>query len=75
MDATELVGMTSDQLASDEKKKEMEERTKKLMDSKQLDWEAQNESKINEMCGIKGELLQASLFTWCVHNRLPHLEC
>jgi transcription elongation factor S-II len=64
--AQEIVSMTSDQLASDEKKKEMEERTKKLMESKQLDWEAQNESKINEMCGIKGELLQASLFTWYV---------
>lgn len=64
VDATELVNMTSDQLASEEKRKQIEDRTKKLMESKQLDWAAQNESKINEMCGIKGELLQASLFTW-----------
>jgi transcription elongation factor S-II len=64
IEAADLVSMTSEQLASDEKRKEMEERTKKLMESKQLDWEAQNEDKINEMCGIKGELLKASLFTW-----------
>uniref|UniRef100_A0A7S0XKL3 Transcription elongation factor n=1 Tax=Pseudo-nitzschia delicatissima TaxID=44447 RepID=A0A7S0XKL3_9STRA len=59
----ELVGMTSEQLISDEKRKEFEERKKSLMDANMLDWEAQNEDKINEMCGIKGELLQASLFT------------
>jgi len=64
LEATELVNMTSEQLASEDKKKEMEARTKKLWKSKQLDWESQNESKINEMCGKKGELLQASLFTW-----------
>eukprot|EP00539_Tryblionella_compressa_P005537 CAMPEP_0178753950 /NCGR_PEP_ID=MMETSP0744-20121128/11899_1 /TAXON_ID=913974 /ORGANISM="Nitzschia punctata, Strain CCMP561" /LENGTH=320 /DNA_ID=CAMNT_0020407829 /DNA_START=124 /DNA_END=1083 /DNA_ORIENTATION=- len=63
IEASELVSMSSEQLASEEKKKAMEERTKKMMESKQLDWEAQNESKINEMCGIKGELLNASLFT------------
>ena len=61
--AEDLVSMTSDQLASDDKRKEMEERTKKLMDTKRLDWEQANESKINEMCGIKGDLLAASLFT------------
>ena len=59
----ELVSMTSEQLISDEKRKEFEERKKSLMDANMLDWEAQNEDKINEMCGIKGELLQASLFT------------
>jgi transcription elongation factor S-II len=35
----------------------------KLQESKRLDWEQANESKINEMCGITGELLKASLFT------------
>lgn len=59
----ELVAMSSEQLISDEKQKELEERKNKLMDANMLDWEAQNEDKINEMCGIKGELLQASLFT------------
>lgn len=61
--ADELVDMTSEQLASDEKRKEMEERARKLMDTSRLDWEQANEEKINEMCGIKGELLKASLFT------------
>ena len=46
----------------------MIERTKKVMESKQLDWDTQNEDKINEMCGIKGDLLKASLFTWYVFN-------
>ena len=55
--------MTSEQLISDEKRKEFEERKKNLMDANMLDWDTQNEDKINEMCGIKGELLQASLFT------------
>lgn len=59
----ELVEMSSEQLISTEKQKELEERKNKLMDANMLDWEAQNEDKINEMCGIKGELLQASLFT------------
>mmetsp|Transcript_16821 Transcript_16821/g.38559 ORF Transcript_16821/g.38559 Transcript_16821/m.38559 type:complete len:327 (-) Transcript_16821:1280-2260(-) len=59
----ELVGLTPEQLVSAEKRKEIEARKKNLMDSNLLDWEAQNEDKINEMCGIKGDLLQASLFT------------
>lgn len=59
----ELMTMTSEQLASDEKRAEMAKRAKKLTDSKRLDWEQANESKINEMCGIKGDLLSASLFT------------
>ena len=66
LDATELVGMSVEQLASDEQKKKMEERTKTLFASKQLDWESQNEDKINKMCGITGDLLKASLFTWYV---------
>jgi transcription elongation factor S-II len=61
--ADELVAMTSDQLASDERRKEMEERTKNVMDKNLLDWDQANESKINEMCGIRGDLLRASLFT------------
>jgi transcription elongation factor S-II len=60
----DLVTMGTDQLVTAEKRKEMEDKAKKLVESRQLDWDAQNESKINEMCGIKGELLQASLFTW-----------
>jgi len=59
----ELVDMSSDQLVSAEKREEIEARKKNLMDANMLDWEAQNEDKINEMCGIKGELLKASLFT------------
>ena len=66
LSAADLVNMSSEDLASDEIKKEKYERTKKVMESKQLDWASQNEDKINEMCGIKGELLQASLFTWYV---------
>jgi transcription elongation factor S-II len=66
--AEKLVSMSSEDLAPDEIKKEKQDRTKKVMESKQLDWASQNEDKINEMCGIKGELLQASLFTWCVHQ-------
>jgi len=61
--ADELVEMTTEQLASDEKRKEREERARKLLDTNRLDWEQANEDKINEMCGIKGDLLKASLFT------------
>jgi transcription elongation factor S-II len=61
--AKELVSMTSEQLVSDEKRKAIEARKKDLMDANMLDWDTQNEDKINEMCGIRGELLQASLFT------------
>mmetsp|Transcript_12145 Transcript_12145/g.28816 ORF Transcript_12145/g.28816 Transcript_12145/m.28816 type:complete len:330 (+) Transcript_12145:128-1117(+) len=59
----ELVSMSAEQLVSDSKRKEIEERKKNLMDANMLDWETQNEDKINEMCGIKGDLLKASLFT------------
>lgn len=58
-----LVTMTPQQLATTEKAKQREDVVKKTQDARRLDWEEQNEEKINEMCGIKGELLQASLFT------------
>lgn len=61
--ATELINMSSDELATAEKQKERNAEISKLRDSRLLDWEQQNENKINEMCGIKGDLLQASLFT------------
>lgn len=61
--ADELVVMSSEQLASAEARKAREEGAKKLIDSKRLDWDQANEDKINEMCGIKGDLLSASLFT------------
>jgi len=58
-----LVKLSSDELASAETKQAREKEAKKLVDSKRLDWEEANEAKINDMCGIKGELLNASLFT------------
>lgn len=58
-----LVAMSSEELASDEMLKKRQEEAKKLIDSKRLDWDQANEAKINEMCGIKGDLLKASLFT------------
>lgn len=58
-----LPTMTSQQLATSEKVKERMDVVKKTQDARLLNWEEQNEEKINEMCGIKGELLQASLFT------------
>jgi transcription elongation factor S-II len=61
--APQLVNMSSEQLATSEKQQEREEEIKKLRDSRRLDWEQANEAKINDMCGIKGDLLQASLFT------------
>lgn len=59
----ELVEMSSEQLASDELRKEREEKARKIMDTSRLDWDQANEDKINAMCGIKGDLLKASLFT------------
>jgi transcription elongation factor S-II len=61
--ADELMSMSSEELASAEARKAREEGAKKLIDSKRLDWDQANEDKINEMCGIKGDLLNASLFT------------
>ncbi|KAL7574864.1 hypothetical protein ACA910_010699 [Epithemia clementina (nom. ined.)] len=59
----ELVKLKSEELASAETRQAQAQEAKKLIDSKRLDWEQANEAKINEMCGIKGELLSASLFT------------
>jgi len=59
----ELVELSSEQLVSEKKREEIEERKKNHMDSNLLDWDTQNEDKINEMCGITGDLLNASLFT------------
>jgi transcription elongation factor S-II len=61
--ADELVTMSSDELATSAKAEARNAEIQKLRDSRLLDWEQQNESKINEMCGIKGDLLSASLFT------------
>jgi len=59
----ELISMSSEHLATSEKKQERDAEVDRLRDSRLLDWDQKNESKINEMCGIKGDLLQASLFT------------
>lgn len=61
--ADELVVMSTEDLATSDKTEARNADIKKLRDSRLLDWEQQNEGKINEMCGIKGDLLQASLFT------------
>lgn len=58
-----LVSMTAQEMATTEKAKQREDVIKKTQDARRLDWNEQNEAKINDMCGIKGELLQASLFT------------
>lgn len=63
IEAETLVNMKSEELASDETRQKRAQEAKKLIDSKRLDWEQANEHKINEMCGIKGDLLAASLFT------------
>lgn len=55
--------MTPEQLATKEKSAERSATVAKLQDSRRLDWDQANESKINDMCGIKGEMLKASLFT------------
>merc|ERR1711862_844924 len=61
--ASELMNTTPEQLSTDEKKAEREKLEKDLQDSRRLDWEQANEDKINDMCGITGDLLNASLFT------------
>ena len=63
VEAEELVKFSSEQLASAETREKRASEAKKLIDSKRLDWDQANEEKINEMCGIKGDLLKASLFT------------
>jgi transcription elongation factor S-II len=61
--ATALIDMTSEQLAPVATKIAREAEAAKLQDAKRLDWDQAHEDKINEMCGIKGDLLNASLFT------------
>jgi len=61
--ANDLVLMSSEELLDSQTRRAREDAAKKLIDSKRLDWEQANEDKINEMCGIKGDLLKASLFT------------
>lgn len=61
--AGRLPRMSPGELATEEKAKERDATVKKLQDSRRLDWDQANESKINDMCGIKGDLLKASLFT------------
>jgi transcription elongation factor S-II len=63
LDATRLVTMSAEALASDDVRKTRETAALKLIDSKRLDWDTANETKINEMCGISGDALLASLFT------------
>jgi transcription elongation factor S-II len=58
-----LVYMTSEELQTEEKQKATSETVKFLQDSRRLDWEQANEDKINNQCGIKGDLKNASLFT------------
>ena len=59
----ELVKMSPDQLAPPETAKARDKMVEDLRNSRRLDWEQANEKKINEQCGIKGDLLKASLFT------------
>lgn len=59
----ELLGMTSEQLATAERTEARNAEINRLQESRRLDWETANEGKINDMCGIKGDLLSASLFT------------
>lgn len=58
-----LVKLPTEELASEDIRKKKEEEAKKLLESTRLDWEQANEAKINEMCGIRGKSLAASLFT------------
>ena len=58
-----LPKMSPEDLATKEKAEERNATVKKLQDSRRLDWEQANEKKINDMCGIKGDMLKASLFT------------
>ena len=53
----------AEQLQTEEKAKKVADTVNKLRNSRWLDWERANEKKINEMCGIRGEMLKASLFT------------
>lgn len=59
----QLCAMSSEELCSSDLAKQRQEEVNRLQESRRLDWEQANEDKINEMCGIKGDLLNASLFT------------
>ena len=61
--STEVVQYTTEQLANEQTQKLRLVTAQKLIDSKRLDWNEANEDKINTMCGISGDLLNASLFT------------
>lgn len=61
--ASRLMKMTSAELATEEKVAARKKIVDEVQDSRLLDWEASNEDKINEQCGITGDLLNASLFT------------
>lgn len=61
--ADSLPKMSGEELQTKEKAQERNDTVKKLQDSRRLDWEEKNEKKINDQCGIKGDLLLASLFT------------
>ena len=63
METDKLTTLSPDELCSQELQREREAEALRLQESRRLDWEQANETKINEMCGIKGDLLKASLFT------------
>lgn len=63
IEPSDLVKMKVEELASQEMRKKREQDAKAVNDSKRMDWDQANEHKINEMCGIRGDLLKASLFT------------
>lgn len=63
IDASELVKMSPEDLATSSKAAERAKLVSDLQESRRLDWETANEDKINNQCGIKGDLLNASLFT------------
>jgi len=58
-----LMRMSSEELQTEECVAEKKKTIDKQNDSRRLDWDKANEDKINDMCGIKGDLLNASLFT------------
>lgn len=63
MTAPELVRLPAEALACDAVRLQRQETAQRLIDSARLDWNEANEDRINEQCGIKGDLLNASLFT------------
>lgn len=59
----QVLKLKPEELATADKAKARNELRSQKEDSRLLDWDRKNENKINEMCGIKGDLLKASLFT------------